>query len=99
MYQTINKSQFRDAFLNMNRQNNFSYEGLGELFDYLEENFNDCNNGKGLELDVIALCCEFTEYDSLDDYNADNDPVESIDDIEDVTIVIRINDDSFIIQS
>jgi hypothetical protein len=55
MYQTINKSQFRDAFKAMGRADQFSYDALGLLFDYFEENeFN-------LELDVIAICCGYSE--------------------------------------
>jgi hypothetical protein len=55
MIQTINVSAFRDAFRAMGRANQFSYEGLGALFDYMEE--ADPN----AELDVIALCCDYSE--------------------------------------
>lgn len=56
MKQTINNaSQFRDEFHAMGRYENFSYEGLELLFDYLEELNPD------YELDVIELCCEYTE--------------------------------------
>ena len=60
MRQTINKSQFRDAFSDMGRENQFSYDALGLLFDYLEEMDED------FELDVIAICCDFSE-DSIED--------------------------------
>jgi len=60
MRQTINKSQFRDAFSDMGRGNQFSYDALGILFDYLEEMDED------FELDVIAICCDFSE-DSIED--------------------------------
>lgn len=55
MIQTINASDFRDAFRSMGRTDQFSYEGLGALFDYLEEIDPD------FELDVIALCCDYSE--------------------------------------
>ena len=55
MIQTINVSDFRDAFRACGRQNQFSYEGLGALFDYLEEIDPD------FDLDVIALCCDYSE--------------------------------------
>ncbi len=58
MKQTINVWDFRDAFQKMGRGDQFSYAGLGALFDYLEE------GGEDVELDVIALCCEFSEYPS-----------------------------------
>lgn len=58
LYQTIdNASQFRDQFHRCGRGDQFSYEALGLLFDYL----NDC--GSDVELDVVGICCEFAEYD------------------------------------
>jgi hypothetical protein len=61
MIQTINVSDFRDAFRACGRKDQFSYEGLGALFDYLED-----FDGGGYELDVIALCCDYSE-DSPED--------------------------------
>jgi predicted ArsR family transcriptional regulator len=58
MKQTINVYQFRDAFRAI-RPNNFSYEGLGVLFEYLEQYEED--TGEEMELDVIAICCDFSE--------------------------------------
>jgi hypothetical protein len=55
MIQTINVSDFRDAFKACGRADQFSYEGLGALFDFLEEVVPD------FDLDVIALCCEYSE--------------------------------------
>jgi len=60
MIQTINVSDFRDAFRACGRKDQFSYEGLGILFDYLEEIEPD------FDLDVIALCCDYSE-DSPED--------------------------------
>ena len=62
MKQTINEYQFRRAFEEC-RPNNFSYEGLTALYDYLERYEEDTETE--LELDVIGLCCEFSEYDDL----------------------------------
>ena len=33
MYELISKGNFRDRFNSMNRKGNFSYEGLGTLFE------------------------------------------------------------------
>lgn len=60
MIQTINVSDFRDAFRACGRADQFSYEGLGALFDYLED------AAPSYELDVIALCCDYSE-DSPED--------------------------------
>ncbi len=56
---TISVYDFRDAFKRAGRENQFSYEGLSVLFDYLEECETDI--GEEWELDVIALCCDFAE--------------------------------------
>ena len=96
MKQTINQSQFNDAFTNMNRESNFSYEGRNALFDYLEE-YED-STGDEIELDVIALCCEYSEYKDLAEFQRDySEEYESIDDISDATTVIPF-DGGFIIQ-
>lgn len=55
MYQTITPSAFRDAFRAAGRADQFSYHALGMLFDY----FDDVDPDH--ELDVIAICCAFSE--------------------------------------
>ena len=70
MKDTINKDQFRNWFRSSDTyKNNFSYEGLSALFDYLEE--MEESTGEELEFDPVALCCEYSEYDSLTDLVAD----------------------------
>jgi hypothetical protein len=59
MYQTINLHQFRQAFKEV-RPNNFSYEGLEVLFNYLTD-LEDSDSSFNFELDVIAFCCDFAE--------------------------------------
>jgi len=66
MKEEVNFSQFCDRFKQMNRDNNFSYEGKRVLFDYLEDYEED--TGEELELDIIALCCEFCEYGNIEEY-------------------------------
>ena len=61
MYTTLSQSDFTDAFQKL-RPDNFSYFGLHALFDFLEEYEKDV--GEDSELDVISLCCAFTEYES-----------------------------------
>ena len=102
MKQTINEYQFKEAFQS-SRPNNFSYEGLTALYDYLEQYEED--TGQEIELDVIGLCCEFTEYDSLEDFQKEHydeeigDCYEDIEEIEEETIVIPIEGkEGFIIQ-
>ena len=98
MIQTINKSEFTSAFHRAGRGDQFSYKGLIALYDYLED-YED-STGEQIELDVIGLCCEYSEYDSLKDFQEDySEDYESIEDIEGETQVIMIDDDAFIIQA
>lgn len=97
MKQTINESQFHDAFIRMNRERNFSYEGRSALFEYLEQYEDDC--GEEIGLDVIALCCEYSEYKNLKEFQNDyGTEYETIEDIEQKTTVVKIDDEAFIIQ-
>lgn len=61
MITQITFSAFCDAFRDMGRDENFSYEGKRALFDYLEE--LEADSGEPVELDVIALCCDYYEQD------------------------------------
>lgn len=58
MKQTVNFYIFHDTFQHI-RPDNFTYEGLKVLFDYLEE-YEEAT-GSEIELDVIALCCDYAE--------------------------------------
>ena len=95
MYQTVGFCDFKDAF--QIRKDNFTYEGLKALYNYLED-FEE-GTGEKLELDVIALCCEYTEYENLKEFQANyGEDYTTIEDVENATMVIKIDDESFIIQ-
>jgi len=101
MFSTITQSQFIDEFRAHGRQDQFSYNALVALFQHMEE--MEEQTGEPLQLDVIALCCEFAEYADLDEYNADycaaGDDPDTMQDIEDKTLVIYIGkSESFLIQ-
>ena len=78
---------------------NFSYDGLNSLFDYFEELEEDM--GQEIDFDPIAICCEFSEYENLNEIKESYSSVEinNIDDLRDNTNVIEIeNTDRLIIQ-
>ncbi len=58
---TVNESMFREEFKRV-RPENFSNAALEALFAYYEE--MEQGSGEEIELDVIAICCDWTEYDS-----------------------------------
>jgi hypothetical protein len=96
MKQTINEYDFRRAFEQL-RPDQFSYQGLGALFDYFEE--LEDGIGEEIELDVIGICCEYTEYEELSEFQEEyGKEYKTIEDIEDRTTVIPVFGDSFIIQ-
>lgn len=89
---TITETMFKAAFADMGRQDNFSHAGLSALFDYLEGLSED--TGESVELDVIALCCDYSEVSESnliaeyghmlpEEYNLDDEDElqECIDDI------------------
>ena len=97
MKKTLNYYDFRTEFRTHGREDQFSREGLKALFEYIEEYEQDC--GEEIELDVIALCCEFVEYEDLDEFHGDYDSEEypNLGTLRDYTDVIEIDEDSFII--
>lgn len=58
MKQTVTETMFIEEFMAI-RPQNFSIEGLRALFAHIEELET---MGEEMELDVIALCCDFEEY-------------------------------------
>lgn len=85
MKTTVSRYDFERAFVDADRKENFSYEGLKALFDYLED--YEEQTGEEIELDVIALCCDYAEDTVADiarNYSIDlNDADPEADDYED----------------
>ncbi len=93
MKKTINLHNFRQEFINYNRQNYFSYEGLEVLFNYLEKY-------EEYELNVVDLCYKYTEYKDQAEFWKDYDEEEyqTIEDIRERTEVILVGEEGFIIR-
>ena len=110
MKQAVNFYDFDRAFIERDRENKFTYEGRKALFEYLEDLEDDI--GEEIELDVIALCCEYEEYKNVYEYldyytpivnKADYEDEEEFneavkEEIRENTTLIEIDDNSFIIQ-
>ena len=97
MKTNVNYYQFRDWFYK-NRPNNFSEQGLKALWEICEE--IEEANGKEMEFDPIELCCQYAEYDDIEefwkDYDKDDYPDKKT--IKYATFYWAIDDESFIIQ-
>jgi hypothetical protein len=83
MKDTVTRSTFTNAM-----RESFTYEAIQALWDYFEQYESD--TGEELELDPVALRCEFNEYSSLEDFHNDYDKEEypTMEDIENSTTVI-----------
>lgn len=79
-----------------NYKNNFGIYGAYALQQYLD-NLSD-ELGENIEFDPIAWCCEFSEYENIEDYNNQhNQDIKNINELEDKTTVIEF-DGGIIIQ-
>ena len=98
MKEYVTESTFIDAFKQSDtRKNQFSYEGLKALFEYFEE-YED-STGEELEFDMIAICCEYTEYDNLKELNNNySKQYKDLEELREETEVIVVDYDKFIIR-
>ena len=63
MKMTINESRFKNQFRLQGRSDEFSSNGLTALYDYIEEVYGEDSEYE-YDLDVVSLCCDFTEYEN-----------------------------------
>lgn len=54
MFTRVNLYGFRDAFRAAGRKDQFSYDGLAVLFEYLDD-------VEDYVLDVVEVCCDYSE--------------------------------------
>lgn len=76
---TIDLYDFRREFERYDRGDRFSDEALEELFNYYDD------LGEPYELDVIEICCNWTEFEGLEEYASqymDESDFEGMDDEE-----------------
>lgn len=104
MFTRVNLSGFRDAFRAAGRKDQFSYDGLRVIFDYMEE--LEDSLGEPVELDVVAICCDYAEmtpeeimaaYDIPGGEGYFDDPREiALKYLEDRTIIVGETDDTIV---
>jgi hypothetical protein len=96
MKQSITFGQFCDAFHAHDRYDSFGYDGLRVIFDYLED-YED-QTGEEIELDVIAICCDYnmmTIEDIVKEYRIDVSDVDA-DDVEEY-VLEYLNDHTMVL--
>ena len=88
MYKLINEHDFINAFKSWDTyKNSFSYDGLRALFEHLEE-FD--GSELGMELDVVSICCEYTEYTSVDACLEYYDHIKNCDELYENTTLLHL---------
>lgn len=76
--ETVSEFMFIDAFRKSDTySNNFSYEGLKALYEYLENLSDDIE--ENINFDLVAICCDYTEfntaYDAMYQYQPEDMPI------------------------
>jgi len=84
----VNEWDFRRSFKE-SRPDNFSLEGLYTLYNYLNDLSEDI--GEDIELDVISICCDFTEYESLEEALEQYQDINTYDELEQHTSILNIS--------
>jgi hypothetical protein len=87
MKTTVSFYDFREAFRQHDRLGSYSPEGLRALFNYFEQYEEE--TGQEVELDVIAICCDYDENhweDVASNYSID---LSECEDEEDKVAAVR----------
>tara|TARA_R100001082_G_scaffold69380_1_gene39353 strand:+ start:202 stop:531 length:330 start_codon:yes stop_codon:yes gene_type:complete len=90
MYTEVKENDFRNAFKTWQGgqyKDNFSYDGLGALFNWYEALEED--TGVQIEFDMVAICCEYSEYESLEEFNNAYGKEWTLEELQDHTQVIE----------
>lgn len=88
MKANVSEYEFRDTILRL-RPDNFSYQGLTELYEYILD--YEESTGIETEFDPIAICCEFSEYESVTECLKEF-ALDTIEELEEHTAVIMVHD-------
>lgn len=76
------------AFMEMGREDQYSWGGFRALFDWMQE-LSECT-GEDYQLDVVAECCRWCEYDTVQEA-CEAFSVETLDDMP-VTYIVTDRD-------
>jgi len=87
----VSEKMFIDSFTG-DYESNFSLEGKKALYTHLIELEGDYCDVE-IELDPIAFCCEYAEYEDLESMNRDYDTneYETIEHLREFTTVIEFD--------
>lgn len=90
IYEELNEGEVTRRLYADKQNNGFSYEGCRAIASWLLDYVN--NSGENLELDVVALRCDLSEYEDLEEVIKEysNSNIENLEDLMELTTVIEI---------
>lgn len=92
----VSGHELQGLFRAYGRGDTFTSHGYDALFNRLEE--FECEGH--YVVDVVALCCDLTEYDSIEHYNEEYGPAEPIDSWDDCEeVVCRVGEKGAIVHA
>ena len=94
--QSVNKNQFIDNLLTDDYAS-WRYEDAEALYEYYEE-LSEVN-GQDFELDRVALRCEWTVADSIEEVVENYDSIEDLEDLIQRVTVIEHDDGSLLFEA
>lgn len=108
IYTQINKYEMIDAFRKYGRlktsetHGDFTEEAVEELFDYYD-GLDGNKDSPYYELDVVGICCKWTQYDNIDEVKETydlvrDDAMDVFEYLEDNTYHIVLDDDSILVR-
>ena len=77
LIQTVNPSDLYHLACKMDRDKNFGYNGWEAIGDYLESLSDDL--GENIEIDIIAICCEYSMAESVEGFYMEHQHLHGID--------------------
>lgn len=92
---TLSQYDFINEFeTSTERKNQFSYNALCSLYDYLDD-YSDYCGSFTYKFDLIAICCDFTEYNTIEEAAKDYSitPIE----LEDKTTVLHVLENGHVV--
>ena len=93
IYNELSFDDFVREFKEYGREDNFSIDGLEALYNYVHDFAEDMNTP--YELDVVALCCEYTEYSLEEAVSAFPDLLEGLDTVDEILDVLNYRTSAF----
>ena len=85
----VNEWEFKNYFKASQYKNNYSMEGLYTLYNYLNDLSEDI--GEDIEFDIVAIACEYDEYESLEEALDQYEDINTYDELEQHTSILNIS--------